>query len=412
MKIFTLLAAMLITVQVYSQSQKGYYITNGGQKVEGYFKTDNFYALAMPEFKGSDDVDFKVPDYENIKEYGVENEFKFEKHTVDIDDTNNNNSNLSHQKDAVYVKKTIFLNVIVEGDASLYSYIGTNGAKYFFKVDSKNVPLSQLVFKRYLANQSATAENNHYRQQLFSFTKCDGDTMDKFIALKYERGALASIIESYNACIGKTAKIYAASRVQKLEINYTVFAGAGLTGFGLSDMKPSLDKTNKATISVGGEIALELPSKKWAIFARVSYEQLSAEATNSHVTSPASNITTMNTYAIDYKMFSLQLGPRCNFDLNDRNKLFVDASIGLGIPSGTLLHSTIVSNSTGTFSNDIIEYDLNSCAYFTIGAGYVFNDKFGIDLRFDTNKNMLNGSRTEFITKISRIGINLRYTLN
>ena len=418
MKKTIFLAVLLFTAVVShcQELQKGYYITNANQKVEGYFKPGDFSDASSLQFKRSLEASYvKIPQ-DGIIEYSVDNVYRFEKHLVEVDVSSlGGNSNAGYSKEPQFVKKDVFLEVVLESDATLYAYNSGSGIRYFYKVNSKNIPVSQLVYKTYKVTEVTTAENAQFRQQLFRDVTCAGESINAFLKLKYDRKSLIPVFEKYNECSGYVSNIPNTKKHNKAAINYTLFLGVGITNFGIDIAEYSPGNDKKAAVSGGIEASLTLPSQKWSLFARGEYEQFSGEVSNTYFNSASSTNQFTNTFAIDYKSLNFYFGPRYNFVLNTKNKLFIDVAAALAIPlNGNFIQNTSVTNAAGTFDNATIVYDINSTMFVNFGVGYIFNNKFGVDVRLDTNRDFLdgNGNVTGFATKLSRIALNLRYSIN
>src|SRR5690606_26114883 len=132
-----------------------------------------------------------------VKEYGIEGRYKFKTHTVKVDLSQSVSLNTySTVKEPKWEKRTIFLNVISEGEATLYSaYVGEE-MKYFYSLKSRDAEPLQLVYKKYY-NGQVVRENNSFRQELFANVNCDLKS-GSFENLRYEEKALTSIIDKYN----------------------------------------------------------------------------------------------------------------------------------------------------------------------------------------------------------------------
>jgi hypothetical protein len=310
------------------------------------------------------------------------------------------------------VKKDVFLEVILVSDATLYAYNSGSIIKYFYKVNSKNIALNQLIYKTYKVSEQSTAENTQFRQQLYNNVKCENDGMNSFLKLKYAREELISVFEKYNNCSGYVTNILGADSEDRYKINYTVFAGAGISTFGATGQNQTDNDDSRTVIGGGAEVSLTLPSRNWTIFIKAEYEQFSAQAKGNYTSGSIYN-NFVNTYSIDHKSINLQAGPRYNFIINQKDILFVDFAVALAIPlNGTINQNIGVTNSTGTFDNATYIYNTQAAAFFNFGVGYMFNNKFGADLRFDTNRDFIGGRVSDFKIKSSRVAVNLRYTLN
>lgn len=389
MRFSFLLSALLLTLYSYSQDNKGYYITNDNQKVTGFFKTGYFYSPEKLEFK-EEGSDAYVPlPADDIKEYGIDNEFKLEKHSVEIDYSNP----LSSQKEPEWQRKTVFLNVLVEGDASLYSFDSGNDIKYFYSVKSGNIAPNQLIYKKYRSG-GAKLENKAFRQQLFVNMKCNIDKQSDFAGIDYTEQSLTNAIIRYNACVNASQKKYSNRGSQEIAVKYTLVGGMNMNTFKLEGNNSS-DKESKMNFNLGAEAAIIMPSGKFGAFARIEYTHVNAEVSG---TTKFTNRPSDHT--LDASMISLFIGPRYYFGKSGKG-LFADAAIGMGLGSGEI-----------EITNDLMEKStvkVISNIGFSAGLGYNITGKFGLDLRYETNRT-LTKETAEY--KFGKIGLNLRYTLN
>ncbi len=183
-KLFTL-CLILLTSIAFAQAtyEKGYYVDKSGAKIAGYIKIIDFESIndinSLDFKKELNDKNSKL-ELNNVTEFGVGTELKYQKATFQIDDVNLFKE-LNDQKELNYKTSTLFLNVLVEGEASLYAIAGSNGTKYFYKVDKKNNnAITQLTYKKYFAD-GIVKENTFFRNQLFMDVKCENQVFNDFI---------------------------------------------------------------------------------------------------------------------------------------------------------------------------------------------------------------------------------------
>lgn len=406
MRFFSLLTVLFFGLQAFAQDQQGYYIDNAGKRTEGYFKTTDFFDDTSLEFKNSLTEEFEKLDTKNINEYGIGTEFKFKKFNVKLDKSDNSEKKISRNKDPQWEQLTVFLNTILEGDATLYSYNSNYGIKYFYTVKGKISSPEQLIYKKYKPGETAIIENNQFRQQLFTTVNCGEKTIDNFSGLKYSKNSLVEVFKNYNECSGVTTSQYTNTSGKKTKFHITAFAGAYSTTFGIENITPSFDNTTGVGFGFGAEAALRTSSDKWEIFARLEYEKISAELSNNYPGGGSAVITEY--FEIDTNVLNLFLGPRRIFRLNDTNELFVDLSVGISNPMGDVSRYSRISE--GTLPGNVTKYNLSSTFFGNIGVGYTFKNKYGFDLRYETNRNMFGNEYGNLETKIGRIGLNVRYT--
>lgn len=412
MRIFYTLLITFFTITFYAQ-EKGYYITKGGLKVEGYFKTSNFVNVNDLEFSSTPDGKYEKLPVDLMTEFGISDITKYEKHTVQYDDASTFTSEINNIKNPEFVLTELFLEVIVEGAATLYAYDGESSAKYFYKVNDK-VELSQLVYRKYYTATLQMAENNYYRQQLFTNMNCNDQSGDKFSRLDYRRSDLVSLFESYNECIGSDFITYKKSKERKANIKYTFFGGAGLTDLNilltsvtasssssrLVDAEMQADKTT-ISFSVGAEAAFVIPSGKWEFFLRAEYERSPSVVTRSEKYMLKAEISDIN-------MFNFNFGARKNFLINDIKRIYVDASLLISVPMGDI---NIYRTSLNMERLIYLGHEMQSIAAPAFSIGYQISDRIAAEAKYDIRKYFFADSAFGSL-QYSRIGFNIRYTIN
>ena len=119
MKKISLLFLFFFTVSAVAQDDyKGYYITETGERVNGFFEFYDFFKTEKLKFKKSGSGEFtQLP--KDVGENGIdEGRQKFEKHLVETEMVGDN----TYSKEPQLSAQTLFLNVLVKGKVSLYSY--------------------------------------------------------------------------------------------------------------------------------------------------------------------------------------------------------------------------------------------------------------------------------------------------
>lgn len=417
MKIIKFLAVVLATVSLNAQNtkenleqQKGYYITAIGNRVNGYYKTTDFLDAESLQFKKTETEPYTTLDVSTVTEYGIGTEFKFIKRTFQFDDTETSMKRLDTQSTPNWVTTTGFLNVLVEGEASLYSYRGKNGTKFFYNIKSKEeVPIEQLFYKRYRISQTSISENRVYLQQLLRDVRCEDQERSYFAKVKYDKKPLIRVFKQYNECIGEDYTAYNNSTGKNFEISITAYAGAHLTSFKVNSPEADSDAEGLLSPAVGVEFALVFPSEKWAFLGRVEFENLSGETEGNYERGFANNITDI--YELDAQAINVQVGVRHNFARKDKSNFFVDGMVCASIPYGEIVKRTVVNTDGGnSFERPGETFDLQTSFCLNFGLGYTYQNKYGVALRYETGRNMFTNLPTTSTTSISRLGLNFRYT--
>lgn len=412
MKIFTLLSLFFYGVIACGQDiQKGYYIDASGQRAEGFFSYGNFADPSTLKFSNTAEGSFEDFKYNDVAEYGVENDFKYQKVTVDIEVSTLKADAVSKTRNPEWGSKTIFVNVLLEGDASLYSYYSPGGSIFFYKINSKNVPLSQLVYKKYYTADYTVAISRHYQQQMFTDVNCKSQGIKDFNRVRYSESSLIKVFSAYNECSGNTVKKYDSKKDRSIKLEYTVFAGVNHSNMKLNNTNPPIgDNTDtQLGLGFGGEVAIVVPSRKFSFFLKADYEHIKNEFAREWV---SGNSYVKTSYNIDITLLNLYVGARYNYLLNPKNKLFIDAAFASGFPWGSFEKYYYSESPTLTMAGQVYEMKLGKDIFFNFGIGYTFNNKYGIDLRVDTPRDFFNDVNYTLSTKSYRVGLNLRYTIN
>ncbi|MFP9115102.1 hypothetical protein ACLI1A_14280 [Flavobacterium sp. RHBU_3] len=390
-----------------AQNVKGYYITTSGQRTEGYFKSVNFYNENNLLFTSAETgTDYAKVDPETVSEYGAGDDVVFKKFTVQLDDSKLMGTDVGPEKMPVWVTKTVFMNLIIDGDASLYSYTSDKGVKYFFDVKSKNIALNQLVYKQYMAKQNAIGENSQFRQQLYNSVSCPGDNVSAYSSLNYSKKEIQNVFRKYNSCTGsgKETKELEATASRKSKFTFTLLAGAGSTKVETGNIDPVPGSTTNTLFTGGAEMALTLPSGMFSFFFKAMYEDVSAET---QITTTTPTRTSVDTHTIKSSFADLYIGPRYNFNFAGKHTLFADVAYAVAIPFGdtSRKHQTTTVDGTVSYYH---EYTLKSDFFYTAGVGYQYNNKYGVEVHSDFSREYDGVDLTT--VKLNRLWVNLRYT--
>ncbi|MCY1489668.1 hypothetical protein D3C87_656540 [compost metagenome] len=402
LKHFLALLGLVSHLCVFAQDfKKGYLIDKNNKKTEVLFKDADFADITSIEYKTSEKEDYQTIDQSNTVEYGIENDYKFVKKTVRHDKTFNE---INTAKEPNLLKEDLFLNVLSEGNVMLYSYYDKGSTKFFYEIENSNEGAIQFIYRKYQSNENKTInENNYFRNQLNNILKCETLQINDFVKLRYRKEDFLKIFEKYNVCKNGVSKVYDNKLGKKVKFKYSAFVGLYQSGFSVDSYYKS-EEEKKTTFGLGGEIALVLPSEKFEIFARAEYENYSGESKHRL---PSSTVEAY--FVLESSFLNFNMGGRYNFILNNKDKIFIEGSVGISMPFDDVdysVHFIDANTTTNRYAS------IESTAFFTFGAGYTFNDKFGIVLRADTNRNFFGNTRANESVNFSRIGLNLKYTFN
>ena len=391
-KLFILLTFIQLSLNCYSQVnfEKGYFYNNDNIKKTCLIKNSDW--LNNPskiEYKLSENSEIKSVSIVSISEFGV-GDIVFKRFNLQIDKSSEILNQLSTAKNANYTTETLFLRLIVKGDLNLWQYINNNLTKYFYNSDNKEI--TQLLYKRYRKSTSKVGHNYMFKQQLINDMKCEDISKKNIENISYLRDDLFDLFIKYNSCKGIIYK-----EEEKLKrkgvFNINLRAGVNFNSFKVPTRSSTNPEKYQFDFGVatgyqwGIEIEYILPFKnnKWSVIIEPTFNNFSSNAVS---TDRVPEMVDLN-----YKTFELPVGIRHYFFLNDKSKLFLNASYVLIFDTGSELT---------TFRNG---FEFSRGTNTSYGLGFNYNDKYSIEGRYDTDRGNLFPLSNNFISQFTGFSI-------
>lgn len=404
--LFFLFSQFFINAQI--SFDKGYFISNNGTKTECFIKNIGWNNNPV-DFKykiSIDDTDIKTETITTVKEFGIENNTTFKRAAVKIDISDNRLENISTLKNPVWKEETVFLKILVQGKATLYQYLNKDLTRFFY--ETENIATEQLVYKEYLLTTAhtgarATEENNYFRQQLFNNVKNENTSENEIKKLTYKTEPLVKYFLKYNnadiATIEKTI-----NTTNKGVFHLKVTAGASLTSLKIDGSKSNgyqnveYDNKIEPTFGLEGEYIFPFNKNKWGLFMGLFYQKYEDNQEYGVLYSIDNSQRVEHPSTVKYSGFSLPIGVRHYFFLNQNSKIFVNAAYGITL--GTKF----------TYESKPVNLDGNGQGNFSCGLGYNFKNKISTEVRYNAGKNLLT-NYVPFSTTLSSIDVLLSYTI-
>lgn len=354
--------------------EKGYFIDNGNKKVDCLIKNMDWRKNPKEfEYKLSEGDEIKTNTIRYVKEFGIYDISKYYRYTLPVERSSESISQLSESREPKYKEETLFLKTLIEGEASLYLLQFSNNKKYFFKTNS--IDIEQLIFKKYLDEKSKNIirSNNLFRKQLWNKMKCSNFTIEKVNSLEYEEKSLVNFFTEYNSCNQKQFIQY--NEKQKREsFHLNIRAGINYSSLTIKNAVTNtrdtkFDNTMNFRVGLETEYVLPFNKNKWSIFAEPTYHNFKSEKKLS-----------TEKVSVEYSSIELPFGIRHYFFLNQNTRLFINGAL--------ILDFNDKSKIDFENSNDLdIDTEKSNLAY---GIGFKYKNKFSIELRNHTNKEVLN----------------------
>lgn len=382
MKLKLLFAILsLSNISVFSQTnfEAGYIIKTNGQRVDCLIKNEDWKGPPSKfNYKLSENGDIKIGNISNIQEFGSGEKFKYVVAKLAVEQSSDKVSDLTTDRNPIFREETLFLKVLVEGNASLYYTIKEGDNRFFYKINDND--LEQLVYKRYITKEKKIGENNRYKQQLSTNLVCTTSNNLNFDKLEYKQSNLINQFKKYNDCLDSEAIVYEKT---DYEYGFNLSLRPGVTFGSASIHKAGDDKIdfdNKAGFRIGleAEYIFGFQNGKWSIFIEPTYRNYSAEEEIVYVNFNTIQKTTLIT--VDYNSIELPVGARYYMFLNKNTVIFVNAAV---ILEATVLDSKIDSSNEAGY-----DLDVKVDAGLAVGVGFKFKNKYSVEARLHTDRNL------------------------
>lgn len=381
------LLAIIFSINTYSQIsfENGYYIDNSNNKINCLIKNVDWKNNPTEfEYKLSENGEPVKITITSVKEFGIDKTSKYIRDNVNIDRSGKNINFLSTDKNPVYKEETLFLKVLVEGKANLYEYVDGNLTRYFYS--KENSSIEQLIFKKYKTpDEGDIRNNNRFRQQLWSELKCPNIELRRIENLDYKKNDLVGFFADYSDCHNSNLINFEQKEKNKREMfNLTIRPRINRSSLSLQSSYSSIRETdfeNKVGLGIGLEAEFLLPfnKNKWAIIIEPTYRYYNSEKVTNANLSQGDIIG-----RVDYSSIEVPVGLRHYFFLNMNSKLFVNTSFIFDIhPKSSI---TFDRSYGPNLEGDL---EIASGYNYAFGTGYKYNNKYSIELRYQTGRELL-----------------------
>ncbi|WP_206610097.1 outer membrane beta-barrel protein [Maribellus luteus] len=322
------------------------------------------------EYKLSELSESKIATIDSVKEFGIGNSLKYVRQTVNIERSSSAPQFLDNVSQPLFKEETLFLKILIEGEANLYLYEDGNLRRYFFK--KKGADIEQLVFKKYLVEGGKIGVNEMFKQQLLVGLDGKCISVNDINRIRYFKKDLIKLFEMYYQCNGLDFVRYERKQDKELLFNLSLRPGVNYSSLSISNPLSRAWETdfgNKINFRIGMEAEFIMPfnKNKWAVIVEPTYQYFNTEALNVSGRPVKSN----------YKSIELPLGVRHYFFLEKGSKLFLNGSLVLDFAG----KSEFVSANSSTL-------EIKTSYNFALGLGYKYNNRYGVELRYLTNRDM------------------------
>jgi hypothetical protein len=191
---------------------------------------------------------------------------------------------------------------------------------------------------------------------------------------------LTNLFVDYNKCVGGNYKNYTLknSKTTKSYYNFNFKTGLNVMSFSILD----INFENKIALRLGVEVEyiMGFNNNKWAFVVEPNF--LNFSTVYNDRTERVSGAD--NSAKINYKAIDLPIGIRYYMYLSKTSKFFLNSFL---VPSITLKSEI---RSIGVDENNPLNFDGKSDINYAVGIGYKYKDKFSVELRTSSQRDLLN----------------------
>ena len=380
---------IVISLNGYAQIkfEKGYFVDNTDEKIECYIKNSDWINNPTAfEYRMTPFGETQKGDIESIKEFTIEGVSKYIRYTVNIDRGNQGSLTFSTERNPVFKEETLFLKVLIEGNADLYIYEEGSVKLFFYKANDNNA--SQLVYKIYKKGYKNEGHdyilntNETFKQQLYLDLSCQNINQKDVENLNYNKKELIKFFIKYYECDKSGYVTYVQKKAKSSNININVRPGLTYNSLSVSSniASKNFEFDNELGFRMGFEAEFVLPynANKWAILIEPTFQSYQSEIKSKSFI----GVTGTYTVTIDYSSIELPIGIRYYSFITDKSRLFINASC---------VFEKVMSDKLYTPERlDVLDLQINSTPNLAVGLGYIYDSKYSMEMRYGMSRNLLN----------------------
>ena len=386
----------LFGAQLYAQVQyqSGFIIDRDNQRIACEILDKGWRSTPSEiEYRLNTEASSKTATVTDLNGFGIDNCCRYIRYFGEVDASSDDLGELSRYPGPDWVTDSIFLEVLLEGKASLYLHRSGNTEKFFLQLDDE--PIQPLLRKRFRNAQNLIGTNNHFRSQLKRLLICEGLNVNRLSSLNYEERPLTNYLRAYNSCQGVPSSGFSKERTPfRFELSLRPGLAFNSTSiFNVLDNRRDADYGSYNSYRIGLEAAFTLPfgKEKWAIIVEPSYQSISETTTTTFAPQQEA--------ALEYQSVSIPLGVRYYSFLGDQASLFADVGFAVNLNltnevNYPLFQSTLALKDQGS-------------PFAGVGGRY---GNFGLEVRYIPFID-LTSEYTFWRTEFQRIELIVGYTL-
>ncbi len=371
--VLVLLSSLLSIATAQVDFEPGYFIDTEANRVDclvrnlDWRNTPSTFKYKLP---GTDGVLERGLD--ETVEFGVDGQRRFIRREIQFDSSSTDLQALTEEMEPRLKAMVVFLDVLVEGDATLYLY---KDVREHFYLAVKDGSMNYLVNRAYSPRDNEIRYNRSYLGYLRTNLTCpDGSTIvDR--KLRYLTRELTGVVTEYNDCVGSSRATYNSQKVRKLQfgVHLGVFSPALVQGFGFGDALP-VAFNDRLGYRVG--LLAEVPSVFNADRVSIILEPTLMLFSGDGALSASGADFEVN---VAYTTLELPIGGRYHLYFDNGNKVYAE---------GLFIYD-LDFNGTLSTSRSLFKFDIRSNGSYGVGVGYKHGAHLSVGARYVGGRNIL-----------------------
>jgi len=357
-----------ITIQSFAQInfENGYFIDNNNQRIECLIKNQDWKNNPEEfEYKFTANGISEKGNLSTVKEFGVTGFSRYVLADTKIDISPADIENLSKERNPEWSQRQMFLKVLVEGKAMLYYYEKEAIIRFFYSVS--DTVINQLIYKEYYTADNQVAENFKFREQLWVDVRLANASMNSVENMRCNVSDLVRYFKKYNGAERNSSSVNTETKKKdSFHLRITPglnFSSVTITNVDYPDSKTALDNKINFRIGIEAELILPFNKNKWGLMIEPSYQYYNSSGQQG----------SYETVEIKYQSVEFPVGLRHYFFLNEKTKLFLDATV---IPGYSLVFNSKINN-----------LDIGTQISYAFGGGISYK-RWSSEIRYYTNRDL------------------------
>jgi hypothetical protein len=330
--------SILNPINLYSQSnfETGYVIDIQKDTIKGFIDYRNWNITPKEiVFKTVPDSKSTIYTPTDILSFNVAGE-RYVSGIVTIDEGPFRDNELTESEMPQYRTDTVFLQVLIDGNKSLYSLKDNNLKVHYFI--GQNGAFNTLFFKKYLQNVSGATfikTNEKFKGQLMVYFQDCPSIQKKISYINYNQNDLINLFNEYYNCTQNTILYKSKLKLIKFTSEAGFFAGLSLTKLNFEGDDfflplTGVDFPRSANFSFGGFYNIVLPGKQGRLSIDNELMFMSYKTSGHYRDDNNIDIYTTSYSSFGYSYIKLNNLLKYKFPVN-RIFLFADGGISNGI---------------------------------------------------------------------------------